>query len=229
MPTKIGILAEKTFHAHVKQHIEPNVLFHEIKHNNYVLDIFYGDRIIEIQSKQFFKLIPKLNTFIDTYPITIVHPIPHIKYLSWFDFETQSYSEKRKSPKVGRMSDGIEELYSIKQLLSHPNLSIHFIYFDVLETRYLNGWSTDKKKGSQREDRIPLEYIKTEVFNHPEDYDQFLPIDLKEVFHSKDLMDALKINAKKAQLILNVLQHLNRIEQIGKEGRYKVYKKRDIR
>ena len=225
MTNKIGTLAEKSFHAHVKKHIEPNVSFHEIKQKNYVLDIFYGDKIIEIQSKQFFKLLPKLKTFIDEYPITIVHPIPHIKYLSWFDFETQSYSEKRKSPKVGKITDGIEELYSIKQLLSHPHLSIHFIFFDVLETRYLNGWSPDKKKGSTREDRIPTDYIKTIEFNKIEDYDQFLPQDLKEVFHSKDLINALKINSKKAQLILNVLQHLNRIEYIGKEGRYKVYKK----
>lgn len=221
----IGTLSEKTLHAFIKLFIEPNTSYHEVKLENSIVDIFDGHTITEIQTRQFFKLIPKLDKFLNNYPITIVYPIPYIKHLSWIDLDTGEVSKPRKSPKTGSPIDAIAELYSIRNYLNHPNLSIHLLFFNLLETRYLNGWSSDKKKGSHRADRRPSEYIKTIILNKAEDYDILLPDGMEETFTSFTLKQALNISTKKASLCINVLNTMNCIEYVGKDGRYKKYRK----
>ena len=61
---------------------------HEIPIENFVADIFTGQEIIEIQTRAFYKMRRKLDAFLPLYPVTIVYPIPHIKWLSWIDEET---------------------------------------------------------------------------------------------------------------------------------------------
>lgn len=220
----IGTLSERTLHRFVKHWIQPNTLYHEQKLKSYIVDIFDGSSITEIQTKQFFKLIPKLNALLDEYPITIIHPIPYTKYLSWINPETQEHSKPRKSPKTGSSLDAIEELYSIKSHLTHPNLSIQFLYFDILETRYLNGWSEDKKKGSHRHDRSPYRYHTTHTYTTAQDYLTLLPEDLPQLFTSQDLKRK-GITLRKAQLLLNILSSLNLITSETKSGRYKQYQR----
>ncbi len=220
----IGTLSEKTLHSFIKHFYEPNTDFHEIKYKNKVCDIYDGQRIFEIQTRQFFKLKSKLDVFLEDIPTTIVYPIPYIKYLSWINVDTGEVSKARKSPKQGKAIDSITELYSIKQYLNHPNLSIHLVFFNLLETRYLNGWSMDKKRGSHRADRQPTEYIKTVELKNAEDFDCLLEGIITEPITSKSLSKDLKISQRKAQMCLNVLNHLNRIEEIGVNGRLKQYK-----
>lgn len=224
----IGTLSEKTLHSFLKHFIEPNTDYHEIKVFNKVCDIYDGQVIIEIQTRQFFKLKSKLDLFLEEYKVKIVYPIPYIKHLSWIDLDTGVVSKARKSPKTGRAIDSITELYSIKQYLDHPNLSIHLIFFNLLETRYLNGWSHDKKKGSHRADRQPTEYVKTIELKNVEDFDCLLEGIITEPITSKSLSKDLKISQRKAQLTLNVLNHLNRLEEIESNGRLKQYKSRNM-
>ncbi len=221
----IGTLSEKTLHAFLKHYIEPNAIYHEIKVKGKVCDIYDGVHITEIQTRQLFKLKSKLDVFLEEASVTIVYPIPYIKHLSWIDLDTGEVSKPRKSPKVGSEIDCVTELYSIKEYLNHPNLSIKLLFFNLHETRYLNGWSTDKKKGSHRADRRPTEFIKEVTLDSPEDFDVLLPIDINEPFTSATLKKTFKVSSKKAQACLNVLSSLNRIEEIGKEGRYKAYQK----
>ena len=65
------------------------------------------------------KLRRKLDTFLKYYPVTIVYPIVHTKYLYWIDEETGEISSKRKSPKTGTIYDAVPELYKIKMYLNN--------------------------------------------------------------------------------------------------------------
>lgn len=224
-PNGIGTLSEKTLHAYIKHQLEPNPINHEHKLDRFVVDIFDGTQITEIQTKQFFKLIPKLNTLLPSYPITIVYPIAHTKYLSWIDPITKSQSKARKSPKTGTHLDAIEELYALKAYLNHPNLSIQLIYYDILETRHLNGWSDDKKRGSHRHNRVPYNFKSSTVFKTLNDYTQLLPDTLPESFTTQDLKLLLKTSLRKAQLLTNILSYHKLIQAISKQGRYVVYKR----
>ena len=84
----IGTLSEKTVHSVLKYYLEPDTSFHEVKTGRYVADIRTPDGIYEIQTRQFNKLRNKLEAFLPEYSVTVVYPIPHIKYLRWIDGQT---------------------------------------------------------------------------------------------------------------------------------------------
>ena len=98
---KIGTLSEKTVHAVVKNFYEPDEKKQEVFIEGLYADIYNGDEIIEIQTRNFEKLCKKLDRFLPLYPVTIVFPIPDTKWIYWIDPETGSCSQKRKSPKKG--------------------------------------------------------------------------------------------------------------------------------
>ena len=84
----IGTLSEKTVHAILKNYYEPDEDYHEIPVNGYVADIYRDGNIIEIQTANFNKLRNKLDVFLNDYQVTVVYPMPYIKWLSWLDEET---------------------------------------------------------------------------------------------------------------------------------------------
>ena len=143
----IGTLSEKTIHAVLKNYYAPDEDMHEIPIEGYVADIYTGTEIIEIQTRAFNKMRRKLDAFLPLYPVTIVYPIPNIKWLSWIDEETGEASAKRKSPKKGNVYQAFKELYKIRPYLNDSNLRLRFALMDMEEYRLLNGWSKDKKKG----------------------------------------------------------------------------------
>lgn len=219
----IGTLSEKTVHAVLKNYYAPDTDMHEIPIENFVADIYTGQEIIEIQTRAFNKMRRKLDAFLPVYPVTIVYPIPHIKWLSWIDEETGETSQKRKSPKTGNAYMAFIELYKIRSYLSNPNLHLKVALIDMEEYRLLNGWSRDKKKGSERYDRIPVKFAEEVCIDRREDYMQFVPYDLPETFTTKDFAKCAKIPVRLAQTVLLILTDLEIVVRIGKQGNSYLY------
>lgn len=222
----IGTLSEKTVHAVLKNYLVPKPAYHEQKCEGYVADIFYEGEIIEIQTANFNTLRRKLEVFLEKYEVTICYPIPATKWLYWIDEETGELTPKRKSSKRGSYYEVFKELYKIKNYLKHPRLHIRLLLMDVEEYRLLNGWSHDKKKGSTRYDRIPIDLVEDMEINSVEDYQKLIPDSLPEEFTSEDYRRATKLTLKRAQTALNVLTHLNTVERMGKRGRSLLYRRR---
>lgn len=220
----IGILSEKTVHAVLKNYLVPNEDWHEIKCGRYVADIFYEGEIIEIQTAGFDKLRKKLNAFLPDYHVTVVYPVPYEKRLFWIDEETGEVKDQRKSPKKGSKYDCFSELYKIKQYIKDPHFHLRIILMNVEEYRLLNGWSKDKKKGSVRHDRIPVDLVDDIFINNEKDYSQFFPEKTPEEFTSKDYKKHTKLTIKNARTALNVLYYMNAVERIGKTGNNYIYK-----
>lgn len=224
----IGTLSEKTVHAVLKNYYAPDTDMHEIPIESFVADIYTGSEIIEIQTRSFHVMRRKLTAFLPEYPVTIVYPIPHIKWLLWIDEETGEISSKRKSPKKGNPYQAFIELYKIRAFLRDNNLKFRFALIDMEEYRLLNGWSKDKKKGSERYDRIPLTFVEEVCIDCREDYMQFIPYDIPEEFTTKDFAKHAKIPVHLAQTVLLILFDLEIVERIGKEGRSYLYRIREI-
>ncbi len=224
----IGTLAEKTVHAVLKHAYAPDADMHEIPIENFVADIYTGTEIIEIQTRQFNKMRKKLETFLALYPVTIVYPIPHKKWLIWVDEETGELSEKRKSPLTGNEYMGFIELYKIKPFLTDENLRIRFVLIDMDEYKLLNGYGKDKKKRATRFDRIPLLLEREVVIEQKEDYMQFVPYDLPDEFSVKDFAKAAKIQAKLAGTVVHILHHVGILSKTGKKGNSFLYRVNDI-
>ena len=221
----IGTLSEKTVHAVLKKYLVPNEKCHEIKCGRYVADILIDGEIMEIQTANFNRLRDKLKEFLKDKEVTIVYPIPHIKWLIWIDEKTGELSEKRRSPKKGSYYEVFHELYKIKMFLKASNLHFRLILIDVEEYRLLNGYSLDKKRGSHRYDRIPVELVEDKLLNNKEDFKELVPEELQEPFTVKMFQKATKLSLKKAGTAVNVLAHLGVIKQVGKEKNAYLYER----
>ncbi len=223
----IGTLSEKTVHAILKNYYEPDEDRQEIPIDNYVADIYTRGEIIEIQTRQFNRMRDKLNAFLPQFPVTIVYPIPREKWIIWIDEESGELSKKRKSPAKGNPYVVFPELYKIKMYLKNPNLRLRLALIDMEEYKLLNGWSRDRKRGSNRYDRIPTELVEEVEINCLEDYMQFVPFELKGGFTSKEFAKAAHIPVHLAQTALNILHFVGTVERVGKQGNMYVYDVRE--
>lgn len=219
----IGTLSEKTLHAIVKNYLEPDIDYQEIPINGYVADIYKNGSVVEVQTANFNKLRNKLSVFLNDYEVTIAYPIPHIKWLSWIDIDTGERGNLRKSPKKGNPYEVFIQLYKIKQFLNNPNLKIKILMVNIEEYRLLNGYNYNKKKGSTRYDRIPVELVEEIDIERTEDYLRFVPISLPEVFTVKDFAKESEINENLARLSLNILTYTKTVIRVGKKGNNILY------
>ncbi|MDO4293586.1 MAG: hypothetical protein Q4C65_10215 [Eubacteriales bacterium] len=223
----IGTLAEKTVHAVLKNYYEPREDCQEIPVEGCVADIFTGSEIMEIQTRSFDKLRGKLERFLPLYPVTVVYPIPHVKTLYWIDRESGELSKGRKSPLTGSPYLAFPELYKIKMFLKEPNLRIRLTLLDMEEYKLLDGWSRDKKKGSSRFDRIPVSIEREVELTCPQDYLQLIPYELEEPFTAARFAKAVHIRRELGGVVCNILNYLEVIERVGKEGRAYLYRVRE--
>lgn len=219
----IGTLSEKTMHAVLKNYYAPDEDMHEIPIENYVADIYTGTEIIEIQTRSMNRMRKKLEAFLPLYPVTIVYPIPREKWLLWIDEETGEVSQKRKSPKKGNPYQAFIELYKIRPFLANPNLRLRLDLIDMEEYRLLNGWSRDKKKGSERYDRIPTAFVEEVCIDCIRDYMQLIPYELPEQFTAKEFAKCAKIPAKLAGTVLLIFYDLGLVSRVGKNGNSYIY------
>lgn len=223
----IGTLSEKNTHMILKNYYEPDVDKQEIPIGNYVADIFTGQEIIEIQSAGFGKMREKLEAFLPEYPVTIVHPIPHIKKLIWIDQETGALSAPHKSPKKGNAYDAFLELYRIRDYLGDRHLTVKLLLMELEEYKILNGYGKNKKIRASKYDRIPLNILEEIVIERPEDLMQFVPLELEEPFTKKQFAKAARINDRVASLAIKLYQYYGMMEHTGKEGRSYLYEIRE--
>ena len=203
--TGIGTLKEKTLHAIFK---------------------YYLNRIL-LTMKSVIRDLWRISfmAFLEAGKVEIVYPIPYEKWLEWIDEETGTVSAKRKSPKKGSRYDSFYELYKIKTYLNHPNLKITLVLVNIEEQRLLNGWSIDKKKGSERYERIPTKLVDQIEINSVADYKQFVPETLPEVFSTKDYQKATKLTITRARTGVHILNYLGIVEPVGKKGNSILYKR----
>ena len=208
-PGGIGILAEKPLHATLQWWVDDNPDHHEVTLPcGKVADVFDGERVYEIQTGGFSPLRKKLEALLDTYPVTVVHPIPRRKYLSWIDPETGATTVPRKSPKVGTFTQGAPQLVYLLPLLDHPHLTIRFLLMDVEEQRLADGWGNGGKRGSHRAVMLPLTLEGTLTLTCADDYAALLPAGLPAEFTAAQFGKAAKLQGRKLSAALKVL--LNR-------------------
>lgn len=222
-PHGFGTLQEKTVHAVMKLCYEPNEDCHEVPIEGYIADIYTGERIIEIQNGNFNRLRPKLEAFLPLYPVTVVLPIPHYKWVIWMDEESGELSKRHKSPVTGNAYQAFPELYKIKQYLGHPNLSFAFPLIDMDEYRLLNGWSKNRKRGSSRYDRMPVTLFDEVQIERTEDFMQLVPYELESAFTVKEFAQAAGIHRDLSGSVLPLLTYMQILTRAGKRGREYLY------
>lgn len=218
----IGTLSEGTLHAVIKHFLDPDESHHEQKCGHSVCDVYDGERIYEIQTRQLFRLNKKLERFLPENNVTVVFPISAEKHVFWLDLNTGEISGGRKSTRKGRMTDVLPELYGIRDHLNDPNFEVLVLLFKMDEYRGLNGWGRGGKRGSSRLDRIPRELMDERLLFDAESYRELLPSELEGSFSVKEFAKLTKLNEKSAYQALSVLVSVG-VLSVERDGRKNIY------
>lgn len=219
----IGTLGEKTLHAVLKKYFELPGSNSEVRFAGYVADILSGSGIIEIQTRAFERLRGKLGRFLEGVPVTVVYPVAGVKWLCWIDKETGEVTAKRKSPKAGKPYEIFPELYKIKNFLTDFKLHICIVVLEIKEYRNLDGWSKDRKKGSSRYERIPVDIIEEVRIDSTADYKKLIPAGMPALFTVKDFRKAAGLSLRDSRAALNVLCAVGAVNGVGKQKNALLY------
>ena len=223
----IGTLGEFSLHRELKYHFMSDSRFHEQAVGPYVADIRCGNEIVEIQSRGFYKMKPKLEYFLEQgFHVTVVYPVVEEKWILWTDPETGEVVSRRKSSKKGKPADLFGELVYLLAYLGRENLSFAIVMTKAEELRVLNGKGKNSKKGAKHRERIPLEIQEEYHFSAPEDYLAILPSKkaIPEPFTVKEFAKALGSSTGTASAAVRVLRQLGVVEYIGRRGRMYEYR-----
>ena len=218
----IGTLGEKRLHAMLKRYVCPNKDFHEVgvQDTRFVSDVRIGSDAYEIQTGSFYPMKKKIAYYLEhtDCTVTVVHPIPSVRWMSWVEPETMEIQPRRKV--AGKKAiDLLPELYHLSEHLKNPRLRFRLLMLEVQDFRLLNGWSSDRKKGSIRYERIPLSLIDEIDLNTPDDFRQFLPSALPEHFTVKEFSALTKLRGRDAYSAVRALAALGLIENAEPIGR----------
>lgn len=219
----IGTLSEGTLHAVIKNYLDPDEQHHEKKLGRYICDIYDGDHVFEIQTRQLFKLEKKLFSILSEAEATIVFPIAVQKRVFWLDTATGEVSGGRRTTKKGVATDVLHELYGIRNHLTNEKLDVLVLLFSMDEYRNLNGWGRGGKRGSSRHDRIPTSLEGELVLRVADDYRALIPSSLGDCFSAKEFARLTRQSLPLAYRSLGTLSSLG-IVSIEKQGRTNVYR-----
>ena len=237
----IGTYSEKRLHKTLKRFFCDDPLCHEVRIKNdgsvggigesgkggYIADIFKDGKIIEIQTGSFYSLKNKIAFYLEKtdFDITVVYPVAAVKYMSWIDTESGDVTSRRRSPKKGSASDILPELYWLSDMLSNDRLSFCIVLMEIEEYRMLDGWSHDKKRGSNRFERIPVELVDTVCLNGKE-ISTLMPQSLPDEFTRNEFSSALRLKGRRLYNAIKVLEAMDAIEKGEKRARSYVYRKK---
>lgn len=219
----IGTYKEKKLHIMLKRYLEEDTNYHEIPVNGYIADICRDGVITEIETSGFTGLKPKLAAYLPDYKVRLVYPLAYAKYLSWIDPETGAITSRKKSPKKETVYHALFELVRILPYVRHENLTILVPFLEMDEYRLLNGWSRDKKKGSNRYERIPTDIFGIEEFSADADYQKYIPESCTENFTLADFAESARITKREAGGILRVYMERGLLVRTGKKGNSYLY------
>ncbi len=204
----IGTYKEKRMHAALKRFICPDLSCHEVDMGErYVADALLGDDIYEIQTGSFFPLSKKLDYYMKNTDkrVTVVHPIAVKKKVIWIDPES---GEARSSPArrdTRALYKFAEELIYLSEWLGDPRLRLELLLISEEEYRYLDGWSLNKKRGSHRYERLPVELDDRLILSCPDDFSVLLPPSLGKSFTAAEYEKAVSLRRRRLWRALNGL------------------------
>lgn len=220
----IGTLSEKLLHRMLKFYIESDQNKHEIPVLGSVADILRDGEIVEIQTRSFEKLVPKLKRFLPEYRVTVVHPLIDSLYISYIDKGgSGELLKRRKSPKSDSVNRAACELYKIAEFIDHPNLNIRLLFLEFEDFRYKTDKKSWQKPSKNTVERVPLSVVRQITLTSKDDYRVFLPSSLTGTFFAKDLERITGLDSRRAHNTITLLSSLGLIERRGQVGRSYVY------
>ncbi len=227
MHGSVGTQNEKLIHATLKNYYAPFGDEQEIKIGNYFADAVSEDGIFEIQTGALYRLKDKLRVFLDCSRVTVVHPIISEYRTIFISSDSGEIVKESSARKIKSELKIFKELYSIREFLTHRNLTIILCFLKAEKHVYFHGSAIPnmqnkyaRKKCDIR--KIPLEIISETLLRDSDDYKRFVPDGLPAEFTKKQLSAAAKESV--ASLRTEVLRTVGLVEKIGKNKNEFIYR-----
>lgn len=220
----IGTLSEKILHAALKNYFADHDGSKEIKVGKYVADVLHGDRIYEIQTCGGAPLKRKVGELLASHKVSVVFPIMRKKTLFWVDPKSGEVSTGRKSPKTGKYSDALPEIFYLSEYIGNENFGVILFLYDGREYKRLDGFGNGGKRGAHREERIPERAIEMLTLENASDLAALLPNELPEEFSKKEFSRITGLQGRNLWAALKLLCEKGILSSY-KEGRSFCYVK----
>ena len=176
--------------------------------------------VVEIQTRGFGRLRPKLERLLPEHPVLVVHPVAAERRVIRVDASGEVLSSRR-SPKRDTPLAVFDELVFLPDALRHEGLAV-----EIALTRedVVHGPPDGRRRRRRPAGRRHLvELVERVRFSEPSDLAAFLPSGLDEPFTVRELAAALPSTVLRAQRAAYVLRALGLIEPAGKRARAPVY------
>ena len=223
MPVGIGVRNEKSLHAALKQwYARPGDQL-EVKLDGFIVDIVRGERLIEIQTRNLAAIRRKLHTLLEHHPVRLVYPIAQEKWIVRKTGSGKKILDRRKSPKVGRLSDLFAELVSIPDLINHENLVLEIVLIREEEIRHADGRGS-WRRGQSVHDRRLLQVLEAVTFEKKDDFLRFLPDGLEQPFSNQSLKERSGGSIHAVRQMTYCLKKMGVIQQVGKNRNQLLFK-----
>jgi len=221
----IGTLNEGTLHAQIKDWLaQPGDQF-EVPVDGFVVDIVRGQRLIEVQTRNFASIKAKLWKLTREHDVLLVHPIAACKWIVKVDPETGELLSRRRSPKRGRPCHLFDELIRVPTLINDPHFSLDILMTHEDEIRVADGKGSWRRKGVSIVDRRLIDVVERCRYACAADLGRLLPEDMPELFTNRDLKATMGVSLRQAQRISYCLARIGVIERDGKRGRAYLYRR----
>jgi len=218
----INTYRESSLHLALKQHFAHPDGEIEQPIDGYIVDVVKDDMLLEIQTRNFTSIRPKLEALLQSHPVRLIHPIPLKRQITKLDM-SGSVLSRRKSPLKGHISHLFLELIRCPQLFTYDGFSLAVAMIHEEEIRCDDGKGSWRRKGWSIQDRRLLEVNDVKVLNHKEELLLLLPEGLADPFDTGELARGLKQRRAIAQKMAYCLRKLDLLEVTGKRGNAYLY------
>ncbi len=221
MPAKaerngINLQNERSLHAGLKQwYAQPQDRL-EVPVDGFVIDLVRGTQLVEIQTRNFTAIRPKLQALLKDHRVHLLHPITYEKWVVQVDGKGTSVLSRRKSTYRGALTDLFEELVRLPELVKQAGFTLEFPLIREEEVRCRDGKGSKHRKKVSIKDRKLLEVISTHRFTTTRDFLQFLPPHLPQPFANRDLAAALLLPLHRCRQITYCLRKMDALTVVGK-------------
>jgi hypothetical protein len=196
----------------------------EVSVEGYIIDVVSGDRLIEIQTRNFASIKRKLLDLVPHHPVLLVHPIARERWIVKQAGDGKTTISRRKSPKRGRYVHVFEELVSFPTLLAEANFTLEVVLTQEDEIRRHHPGRAWRRRGWVTHKRRLLDVVENRQFARPADLADLLPPALPTPFSTADLARALKQRRRLAQRMAYCLREMGVITPAGKRGNGILYR-----
>ncbi len=222
----IGTLQETSLHHDLKAWCARPGDELEVVVDGYEVDVVGEHRLVEVQTGSFSALKGKLKALLPEYTVQVVYPVARERWILRVDMRDRPIS-RRKSPKRGRYEELFGELLRLPKIANHPNFSLLVLLIQEEVVWRDDGHGSWRRKGWSVADRRLLAVVDQRLFSGGTDYLGLLPDRLPMPFTNEDLAEHLSMPRRLATKMTYCLRRMGLLEQVGKRGRFNLYRMGD--